>query len=51
MYITFIYILYGQILALYKSIALGITPDNPCPSGSVNRIVQGVTVHPYKGKE
>ncbi|OOZ78995.1 tagatose-6-phosphate ketose isomerase [Bacillus cereus] len=51
MYITFIYILYGQILALYKSIALGITPDNPCPSGSVNRIVRGVTVHPYKGKE
>ena len=50
-YVTFIYILYGQILALYKSIALGITPDNPCPSGSVNRVVQGVTVHPYKGKE
>ncbi|WP_459500822.1 SIS domain-containing protein [Bacillus sp. C1] len=50
-YISFIYILYGQMLALYKSITLGITPDNPCPSGSVNRVVQGVTVHPYRERE
>ncbi|CAM4242286.1 tagatose-6-phosphate ketose isomerase [Bacillus manliponensis] len=46
-YVTFFYILYGQILALHKSITLGITPDNPCPSGSVNRVVQGVTIHSY----
>ena len=24
---------------------LGITPDNPCPTGEVNRVVQGVTIY------
>jgi len=40
------YILYCQILAFYKSIDLDITPDNPCPTGEVNRVVQGVTLYP-----
>lgn len=34
-----------QNLAVKKSIQLGINPDNPSPSGSVNRVVQGVTIH------
>ncbi|MDF2557568.1 MAG: tagatose-6-phosphate ketose isomerase [Bacillales bacterium] len=42
------YVLYGQMIGLYNSIRLGITPDNPVPSGAVNRVVQGVTIHPYK---
>ena len=42
------YIVYCQILAFYKSIALDITPDNPCPTGEANRVVQGVTIHPFK---
>ncbi|WP_099224149.1 SIS domain-containing protein [Listeria costaricensis] len=42
-----LFLLFGQSLALYNSLALGITPDNPSPSGIVNRVVQGVTIHPY----
>ncbi|WP_073275495.1 SIS domain-containing protein [Microbulbifer donghaiensis] len=41
------YIAFAQLLAFYKSLELGITPDNPCPTGEVNRVVQGVTIHPY----
>ncbi len=48
MLLAFEYILFAQILALYKSIALGITPDDPCPSGEVNRVVQGVTIYPFE---
>ena len=44
------YILFAQILALYKSIDCGYAPDNPCPSGEVNRVVQGVTIYPYERK-
>lgn len=38
-------ILVAQLIALYKSLQLGITPDNPCPTGEVNRVVQGVTIY------
>lgn len=41
------YIVYCQILAFFKSKALGMTPDNPCPTGEVNRVVKGVTLYPY----
>src|SRR5699024_8101279 len=41
------YILFAQTLAVLKSLSLGITPDNPCPTGEVNRVVQGVTLYPY----
>lgn len=43
------FILCAQLLALYMSIALGHTPDNPFPAGEVNRVVQGVTIHPLEG--
>ena len=42
------YIVYCQMLAFYKALALDIAADNPCPSGEVNRVVKGVTIHPYK---
>lgn len=48
MYLAFDYILVAQVIALFKSIALGVTPDNPCPTGEVNRVVQGVTIYPYE---
>jgi len=34
-----------QRYALHRSAALGFTPDNPFPDGTVNRVVQGVTIH------
>ncbi|WP_066966727.1 SIS domain-containing protein [Microbulbifer sp. Q7] len=42
------YIVVAQALSFYKSLALGITPDNPCPTGEVNRVVQGVTIYPLE---
>ena len=44
------YILFAQTLAVLKSLSLEITPDNPCPTGEVNRVVQGVTLYPYTRK-
>jgi tagatose-6-phosphate ketose/aldose isomerase len=34
-----------QRYALHRSAALGFTPDNPFPDGTVNRVVQGVVIH------
>ena len=34
-----------QRYALHRSAALGFTPDNPFPDGTVNRVVQGVIIH------
>lgn len=41
------YVTIAQMLSLYKSIQLDKSPDNPWPSGMVNRVVQGVTIYPY----
>ncbi len=44
------YILFAQTLAVLKSLSLNITPDNPCPTGEVNRVVKGVILYPYTRK-
>jgi tagatose-6-phosphate ketose/aldose isomerase len=36
------------MFAFEQSLARGITPDNPNPSGIVNRVVQGVRIHPFQ---
>lgn len=41
------YLLYAQFYAFHTSMMLGISPDNPCPSGCVNRVVQGVNIYPH----
>lgn len=41
------FILCAQLLGLHFSLAMGRTPDNPFPSGEVNRVVRGVTIHPF----
>ena len=43
--LLFPYIAVPQMLAFYQSLALGKSPDNPNPSGIVNRVVQSVTIH------
>ena len=40
-----LFVLFGQLFALHSSLTLGITSDNPFPSGVVNRVVTGVTIH------
>ncbi|KPH62972.1 SIS domain-containing protein [Pseudoalteromonas porphyrae] len=41
------YMVCAQIISFYKAWQLGITVDNPCPTGEVNRVVQGVTIYPF----
>lgn len=43
------FVVVAQLLGLGRSLSLGLTPDNPFPAGEVNRVVQGVTVHPFPG--
>ena len=39
-------LVFAQLMALEKSIALGIATDNPFAGGEVNRVVQGVKIYP-----
>jgi len=39
-------ILGPQLIGYHLSLAIGINPDNPSPSGVINRVVQGVRIHP-----
>lgn len=43
------YILFCQSFALLQSLALGLRPDTPSVSGTVNRVVRGVTIYPLAG--
>lgn len=40
------YVVFAQLFALHTSQHYGVTTDDPFPSGTVNRVVQGVTIHP-----
>lgn len=44
-YLPVLYILPAQIIAFFKSLSLGLTPDSPSISGSINRVVQGVNIY------
>lgn len=41
------YAAFAQTLALLRSISLGLSPDVPNAAGTVNRVVQGVSIHPF----
>jgi tagatose-6-phosphate ketose/aldose isomerase len=41
------FIVAPQIFAFEASLRHGLTPDNPNTSGTVNRVVQGVRIHPW----
>lgn len=47
-YLAFPDIMFAQTIALLTSIKVGNTPDTPSPTGTVNRVVKGVTIHEYK---
>lgn len=40
------YVAVAQLYAFFASRALGLSPDNPNVQGTVNRVVQGVRIHP-----
>lgn len=46
-YLTVPFTLFGQILALHTAVKLGNKPDTPSPTGTVNRVVKGVTIHRF----
>lgn len=50
LYEPFMFLVICQTLAFFKSVACKITPDNPCPTGEVNRVVQGVKIYDYEEK-
>jgi tagatose-6-phosphate ketose/aldose isomerase len=43
------YAVFAQSLAVLRSLSLWLTPDSPNAAGTVNRVVQGVTIYPYGG--
>ncbi|BBV29086.1 tagatose-6-phosphate ketose isomerase [Citrobacter freundii] len=47
MELAFCFLIYAQVFALTQSISIGNTPDTPSASGTVNRVVQGVVIHPW----
>lgn len=49
-YLAFPMILVAQMLALLTAITVGNRPDTPSATGTVNRVVKGVTIHPYPSK-
>ena len=44
-YLALAYIMFGQTLGLMSAIKVGNLPDTPSPTGTVNRVVQGVIIH------
>ena len=38
-------VLVGQLLGLFKSISLGLKPDNPSEGGVISRVVEGVKIY------
>nr|WP_170140351.1 hypothetical protein [Xenorhabdus cabanillasii] len=48
---------YDPLFSLFIPVAgrtsgiLGLSPDNPCPTGEVNRVVKGVQIYPYTESE
>jgi tagatose-6-phosphate ketose/aldose isomerase len=43
--LSFPYIVCGQLYAFHRSLSVGNTPDQPSNSGTVSRVVRGVTIH------
>ncbi|MCI5775918.1 MAG: SIS domain-containing protein [Aerococcus sp.] len=49
-YLSFPYILFAQTFAVMTSLKVGNKPDTPSPTGTVNRVVKGVTIHEFEEK-
>ena len=47
-YLVLPYIVFAQTIALLTSVKIGNSPDTPSPTGTVNRVVKGVTIHEYQ---
>lgn len=45
--LLFPYAVFAQIHAFHHAVRIGNRPDNPSPSGTVNRVVKGVKIHSW----
>ena len=43
-----VYVIFGQLLGLFKSLQLGFRPDSPSETGIIHRVVQGVKIYDPK---
>jgi tagatose-6-phosphate ketose/aldose isomerase len=46
--LAFPYAICGQLYAFHRALQQGAKPDQPSVSGTVSRVVRGVTVHPFQ---
>ena len=46
-YLALPFVMVAQTVSLLNSVRVGNTPDTPSPTGTVNRVVKGVTIHPF----
>ena len=46
-YLALPFVMFAQAISLLNSVRVGNTPDTPSPTGTVNRVVKGVTIHPF----
>ena len=46
-YLALPFVMVAQTVSLINSVRVGNTPDTPSPTGTVNRVVKGVTIHPF----
>ena len=44
-YLALPFVMIAQTVALLNSVRVKNTPDTPSPTGQVNRVVKGVTIH------
>ena len=49
-YLSLSYLIVPQLIGMYKSINMGLNPDNPSVDGTINRVVQGVTIYDYSSE-
>lgn len=47
-YLSLAFIMVAQTFALLTSVKVSNKPDTPSPTGTVNRVVKGVTIHEFK---
>ena len=47
-YLCMVEVILAQLLGYYKSLSLGLDPDNPSVSGTISRVVEGVKIYKLK---
>lgn len=47
-YLCVVEVLLAQLLGYYKSLSIGLDPDNPSVSGTISRVVEGVKIYKLK---